>query len=211
MIYAVLTADIVNSTSLDKADRELLLNTLKGLSSQIDGIEFHIFRGDAFQGLSEKPWLALEQCIKTRAYLLKTNTSSRSVCFDARMAIGLGGVSLKAETIEESDGEAFRNSGQLLDEKSSKRLLFKSPWEEINAEMQVLCILLDVIINKWTLAQAEVIWERLNGFNQMAIAQKLGISQASVNNRLKLAEFDALQTVLNRYQTIIQAKTKSNA
>src|SRR2546428_9123661 len=209
MIYAVLTADIVNSTLLEKEDRLLLLQKLHALLLEMNGTNFKIYRGDTFQGVNEKPWLALEQCIKIRAYLLKTITSSPHIKFDARIAIGLGTISLKADTLEESDGEAFHNSGQMLDQKTAQYLLFKSPWDEVNGEMQVHCTMLDLIIGNWTRAQAEVIWERLHGLNQMAIAQKIGISQASVNNRLKLANFDALQIVLNRYSSVIKSKTET--
>ncbi|SMO43969.1 hypothetical protein [Solitalea koreensis] len=211
MIYAVLTADIVNSTLLNTEDRLLLLQKLNALFVEMNETNFKIYRGDTFQGVNEKPWLALEQCVKIRAYLLKTTTSSSKVKFDARIAIGLGTISLKAATIEESDGEAFHNSGQLLDQKSTQYLLFKSPWNELNREMQVHCTMLDLIINNWTKAQAEVIWERLQGLNQMAIAQKIGISQASVNNRLKLAHFDALQIVLNHYSSVIKSKIETHA
>lgn len=210
MIYSVLTGDIVNSSSLSVEERKLLLSTLKDagkLFADETLPAYKILRGDSFQGIIATPEKALEMAVLIR--LLVKMKFEKHV--DARVAIGLGEVSVLTDNIDECDGEAFRNSGQLLEQKSHHYLLFRSSWEEVNHELEVHCRMLDLLIKGWTQQQSEAVWERINGLNQTETAEKLGISQASVNKRLQLSHWDDFQLIIKRYQQLINLKLKTNA
>lgn len=210
MIYSVLTGDIVNSSRLGVEERKLLLSALKDVGNLFADKSlpaYKILRGDSFQGIIAAPEDALDIAVLIRL-LIKMKFDKH---VDARVAIGLGEVTLLTDNIDECDGEAFRNSGQLLEQKSHHYLLFRSPWEEINNELEVHCRMLDLLIKGWTQQQSEAVWERMNGLNQTETAEKLGISQASVNKRLQLSHWDDFQLIIKRYQQLINLKLKTNA
>ena len=106
-INAVITGDLVKSGRIKDGDIEVVINSLKVTFDEIskellDGSgNFEIFRGDSFQGLIQKPELALLIAIIIRARLRtyepslslsgKKNTKTiLSAYSDARVAIGIG-------------------------------------------------------------------------------------------------------------------------
>jgi len=128
---------------------------------------------------------------------------------DARIAIGIGEIDFppEKEFKGSEDGEAFRRSGPTLDkikkQKSDVRLVVDTPWDEINNEMNVSFGLLDALIEKWTSAQAEALLCLFQGLNQTSIANKLHLSQASINVRLKSAGWYAIENLIKRFEYLI--------
>ncbi len=210
-IFSVITGDI---TSSSKTDRVLLLKDLKEILAQIascqqnEGIEsnFDLYRGDSFQGIIAKPEEALKYALLIRSHLKKANgTTDR----DARIAIGVGTINFPASNVAEADGEAFRNSGPLLDTmKNGVRIKLQTPWKAVNEEMEVALILADTIIKRWSIPQAEVIVHILRNATQIEIAEKLGISQSAVNQRLKAAHWEAIEKLLHRFRELIMKSTQ---
>lgn len=205
-MYAVLTGDI---TSSSKTNRTILLRDLKEILKNVashqkeEGVKssFELYRGDSFQGVIAKPEDALKYALLIRTHLKQVNTITDR---DARIAIGVGTINFPSKAIAEADGEAFRNSGPLLDTmKNGPRLKVLTPWKAVNEEMEVSLILADTIIRRWTETQAEVIAEILKENTQMEIASKLGISQSAVNQRLKAAHWEAVEKLLARFHTLI--------
>lgn len=224
---AVLTGDIIDSTKLPAAEREKLDQLLhKGLAEIAGQNNFEVFRGDSFQVLLTEPARALKTAIQLRCWLRKNqlaepeaiektgkqkkavpNFSTKKGIIDARMAIGIGGISYQSKNIKTSDGEAFQLSGRALDNVKTKnnRLVIATPWPEFNDYMEVTISLLDILITNWSLQQSEVIYELLNGQTQTAIASKLAINQASVNQRAKTAHWQAVERTVNFFETKIAA------
>src|SRR3546814_1597271 len=89
-----------------------------------------------------------------------------------------------------------------------ERLRVVTPWEEVNREMHVACRLLDEICRRWTTVQAAVIAGTLEGKTQTAIATSLGITQPAVSASLKTSGWNALEELINRYQTLIKQHTE---
>lgn len=209
-IIGVITGDIVSSS---KTDREALLKDLKAILNNIDKsqqnlkIPFELYRGDSFQGLILRPEDVLKYALLIRAELKKKSTGGER---DARIAIGIGTVSFMAKTAAESDGEAFRNSGPILDtmKDDNMRLRAKTPWEQVNQELDVSLFLADALINRWTIPQVEVIAESLMEKKQIEIAEKLRISQSAVNQRLKAGNWEAINRLIVRFNALIKKSTK---
>lgn len=210
-IVGVITGDIVSSSTTDRK------RLLKGLQEILHSIEqfqkdlkipFELYRGDSFQGLIPEPEETLKYSLLIRVNL-KKNKGNES---DARIAIGIGTVSFMSTTAAESDGEAFRNSGPVLDfmKDEDVRLRAKTPWEHVNHELDVSLFLADALINRWTVPQVEVIAESLLGKKQVDIAEKLGISQSAVNQRLKAANWEAINKLIIRFNTLIKESTKNH-
>ncbi len=216
-LYAVITGDIAGSSRLQGGQREKLLKELKAsflimeeiLGNDVMAYPFEIFRGDSFQGVIQIPELSLKASIIIRAKVRSIFKTTLKDAFDARIAIGVGGISLLPDSSGgEGDGEAYRNSGLELDmmKKESRLLVVKTPWEEINQELNVECALLDTIILRWSVQQMEVVIEHLTGKTQEQIAENLKISQPGVRKRIQSAHVNEIELMLARFEQLIKKK-----
>ncbi len=215
MRYAVLTGDIVNSTKLKVADRRKLFDALTALFDAYKvksrnnlklKITFEVYRGDSFQGLLDVPEQGLLMALLIRTFLQsRVLVGNRLITSDARIAIGIGSVSLSAATLAESDGEAFRFSGRLLDtlKKQPNQIAIKSRRLTLDEEINTALVLLEGIISKWTASQAEVVYYKLQGFTEVVIAEILKIKQPAVNQRAKAASWIAVERLLLRYHNLM--------
>jgi len=192
-IYAVITGDLVKSGKFG-SDREKALKILKealdSLSNfkrkSIGGIS-DIFRGDSFQIVILEPSFALEIAIFLKAQLFSKTIKGKKM--DVRIAIGIGEIeSFNRKKIQESDGEAFRLSGNALDSISKyRRFSIKSHIGKSNKHLEFISSSIDSITRRWSPEQAEAVLLWLSGKTQTSISKKLGISQPAVNKRLLLA------------------------
>lgn len=217
-LYAVITGDIVGSSKIKNNQRSHLLSLLKSTFCTMEKIipgriqsPFEIHRGDSFQGVLSNPEDALRIVILIRTslrYGFKIKQSQNIL--DARIAAGIGKITfLPSGRGSEGDGEAFWLSGPILDKmKGDKRLVIRTPWEEINSELDVECALLDALINRWSAEQAQAINGKIKNLTQEQIARQLGISQPAVRQRLKRAGSWAVEELCSRYEQLIQ-KTKN--
>ena len=216
--YAVLTGDLVDSTKRSLTERKKLTESLSTFFDKFKArnrnslqlkATFELYRGDSFQVLIESPEQALLLTLLIRTYLqgkvVFANQASKN---DARIAIGIGKVTYKAATLAESDGDAFVFSGRLLDgmKKLPNRIALKSTRRLLNEEMETNLVLLEAIINKWTVAQAEVIHYKLQNYTEVMIAELLNIKQPTVNERSKAASWVAIERLLKRYQLLVTPK-----
>lgn len=215
-MIAVISADLLSSSSYSKTLLEKVIyalnkefNSLEKLSEQESG--FKIFRGDSFQGIVYDPSKALRITLQLKTAInrihLHENDSNRAFRKEAdiRIAIGIGSYDFKRDSIMESNGQAFQFSGRTLDDmkKENRKLQLKTPVENINNEFNTSLYLFDTLADKWSTASAEVIYYLLNGFKETDIALELGISQSAVNQRKKAAGWDAIDSLLHRYETLI--------
>lgn len=126
---------------------------------------------------------------------------------DARIAIGVGEISYKANNISESQGDAFEKSGRVLDalKPDNERLAILTPWEDINSELSIECKLADAIISRWTATTAEAMFHYLlYNRNQLELATLLKITQPGVHKRLVMyGNMPGVQSFLNRYHELI--------
>lgn len=202
---AVLTGDVVDSTKLSPMRRAELNETLKNtLSVLSEGNTYDIYRGDSFQVQVHNPIQALRKAIQIRCKLRQTFVQEKKPVIDARISVGIGSVIYQASRVSESDGEAYRLSGRALDSMKESRLLIKTGNEEFDSWIDIICLLLDVMISSWSSQQSEVIHELLNGAKQQDIAKKIGITQASVNARLKTAHWHAVEVTVNLFEDKIK-------
>lgn len=211
----VITGDIISSAKV--VEREVLLSILKEALSGIDNIlgtsdSFEIFRGDSFQAIIQEPDKALLAAVlvRTRLRQWKKNGTGKAISItrlpDARIGIGIGGLTFRSDKIIESDGEAFQYSGRLLDEmkSSGKQLSVKTPWEEVNEELKVTAALMDAIIGRWSSQNAEAVYLLLSQrTTQKELAEKIGISQPAVSKRLVHSNIEAVQGALKRFESLI--------
>lgn len=210
-MIAVLTADLINSTSYEKTFLKEVVNVLKtefdSISKEQDAL-FTIFRGDSFQGIVKHPEDALQIALRLKAAVLKVQDSapkkSNMPVADVRIAIGIGEADYNEKAISESNGEAFHYSGHTLDamKAENKKLSLKTGNENINSEFKVSLKFLDSLTDKWSIASAEVVYYLLKGMKEQQIADLLKRSQAAINLRKKAAGWEELQLLLHRFNQV---------
>ena len=190
---AVLTGDIVKSTSYSRDERDALFAALKAGAEAVEALQnlpplFERFSGDSWQMLVQ-PKLALRACLLMRAFIRQ-----ESKAFETRISVGVGAVEpLSPEGLGASDGAAFQASGRGLAALKGARNF------SVNTPDLPVFILADEISKKWTQAQARVLSISLMRPRptQESIAGAVGISQQSVQNHLVAAGEPALLAVLN--------------
>jgi predicted DNA-binding protein YlxM (UPF0122 family) len=181
---STITGDIVHSQSVK--DPKLWLNPLKELFKVFGDSPstWEIYRGDSFQ-ISVPAEDSLRVAILIKSVIKKQKKKK----LDVRLAMGIGKDDTYVNRVSEAAGEAFVYSGQLLDSLKEKKvhLGLKSPWDDFDKEFNMMFKLALVIMNSWTSNSAEVA-ELLfseSEITQVEIAERLGIVQSSVNDRIK--------------------------
>lgn len=210
-MIAVLTADLINSRSYEKAFLKEVLKVLKSefesISEEHDAI-FTLFRGDSFQGMIKHPEEALQIALRLKTAVLKAEIShqhkSNVPVADVRIAIGIGEADYNEKAISESNGEAFHYSGLTLDtmKNENKKLSLKTGNENTNDEFAVSLKFMDNLADKWSKASAEVVYFLLKGMKEQQIADILQRSQAAINLRKKAAGWEEVQLLLQRFNRV---------
>ncbi|HKK62781.1 MAG TPA: hypothetical protein VJ951_09480 [Bacteroidales bacterium] len=223
---AVITGDIIKSTYI--SDHGKMIRSLKLIMQrlveheyiQADGWE--IFRGDSFQLVTEPDKALVAALILRSGFrggvyrfvspLVVEDMLTESI--DVRLSIGIGNVGYLSTNISESFGEAFMLSGKMLETITERglQLMICTPDEQLNAHFEMICRLVDVVINDWSENSSQAIYRNLiAGETQRETAEFLGISQSSVQNRLKIAHIDEIHYFLNYFKSQISQLTEKNS
>lgn len=203
-MIAVLTGDIVNSRDVNA---KFWLNELK-LELNNYGSEskdWEIYRGDSFQ-LKIDPDRALEAAFVIKARIKQFKE------LDVRIAIGLGEIDYEAKRITESNGSAFRYSGECFESMKKTNLEIRSPWSEFDETMNLMLSLASLTIDSWSPASAQIILEgfKFPDLNQHELASKLNKkSQGTISEGLKRGGYDEIQKLLLYYNEEINNRCLS--
>ncbi|QTD37852.1 transcriptional regulator [Polaribacter batillariae] len=199
---SILTGDIINSRK--KSDAfwlQALKETLKTFGESPNN--WQVYRGDSFQLEIKNAEQALYAALKIKSYLKSTEE------IDVRIGIGIGKKAYEDVNITESNGEAFINSGFAFDNYLKKQnLAIKTPWQEIDEEINIALDLALLTIDSWTQNSAEVFNLSLENkeATQKDIANILGITQGRVSERQKRAGFEPIMNLETRFRKIINQK-----
>ena len=197
-ITSVITGDIIKSRGQKQSDR--WLNTLKSCLSTLgtDGIDWEIYRGDSFQIEIKDLSTSFEACIYIKA-CLKTIKD-----LDVRLAIGIGNKSYNANTVSESNGEAFVFSGETLEglKKEHQNLRIKTTDATFDEEFNLYFKLALIPMDNWTANSAEIVKLTLEQPKalQKNLANQLNINQDAVSKRQKRAHLDEILELNAMYQ-----------
>ena len=200
MAYAaVITADIVNSTSLLKAQEKKLFSQLEEV---LKPYRSEFYRGDSFQVYLKDPAAALKLIIELRMLTRQVGAD-----FDIRAAIGIGEVSLPLKKLSTASGEAFLISGRAMDElgkTGDRRLLMRSPLESLNQSLELTAMFVDYIFREMTSKQARVLLIMLAGGTQLAAAKKIRKSQSTIHKHVQSSGWAELSKLLAIYQQLFK-------
>lgn len=216
-IQGVITGDIIDSTQIEINMRAELLSVIKDTVADIgkyinSKVEVEIYRGDSFQILISNPIEALRVAILVRLGIqyrtpqIEKNRSKNK--WDARISLGIGDITFHSNSIVESDGEAYRNSGREFDQLGKNdRFAIRTPWEELNEELKVSSKFADIMINGWNNSQIEVNYHYLlEQISQKELARKIFLSPQALSKRIIGSKVEAIELFIQRYERIIKKK-----
>lgn len=184
---SVITGDIINSQSIDP---KIWFNALQEVLGPENPEVWEIYRGDEFQLLLPKAEDALLKALEIKAKI-KTIKG-----LDVRLSIGLGTQDFKTKKISQSGGSAFVNSGRNLERIKEEKinLAVSTPDGDFNNCFNLIFKWLSLTADHWSIVSAEMVLLILtdSSMTQEAIARQLNITQSSVSQRIKRANFDLI-------------------
>jgi hypothetical protein len=217
MIKAVVTGDIIDSTKLGEEENSQLIQGLKLIIDDFEKdqlLKGEMFRGDSLQCLIYNPSDALKITLLIKTFvkgIVSINNSKEKIdayklisksVFDIRLAIGIGEINGKKESLSMSQGEAFNLSGRLIDEMKHKQTIAIRTNDVFNNELDTSFKLLDFILSNATQNQCEVIYYKLQGLTEVEISEKIGVNQSAVNQRSNSSGWSAINSLIQRFESI---------
>jgi hypothetical protein len=201
-IIAVITADIVNSTRLKKAEEKMLISNLSFI---LKSYKFEFYRGDSFQAYLPDPKPALKVVLQVRAAAKRLSSGFSSPFADVRASIGIGNITEPVKDLKTAKGEAFLLSGRAFDEmsKTGKRLRIQSANEAMNLGFKIIANYADSLFSQLTTKQAAVVFELLMDHNQVETAKRLKKSQPTINKHAQSARWVEINNLIEDYQLFI--------
>ena len=201
-MIAVITADIVNSTRLKKAEEKMLISNLSFI---LKSYKFEFYRGDSFQAYIPDPKQALKVVLQVRAAAKRLSSGFSSPFTDIRASIGIGNITEPVKDLKTAKGEAFLISGRAFDEmsKTGKRLKIQSANEAMNLGLKIIANYADSLFSQLTTKQAAVVFELLMDHNQVETAKRLKKSQPTINKHAQSARWVEINNLIEDYQLFI--------
>lgn len=199
-LYAILTGDLVRSSAVEASRYPALLQALQQCLQQFcpPGIAPPVlFRGDGFQ-LATLPSQAFMAALQTRLTLLSLQS-------DARLAIAVAPAEQLRADLNQSTGQAFTLSGQLLDQLQEQRWDWLDPQQPLTTAEQLLLQLVSVQLQQLTARQAAVLLAYLQQQRppHQQLAAFFNTSRVNITHLLNQAQYGLISQVVdyftNRY------------
>jgi len=205
--YVAIIGDIINSRLISNRFeiQEKLIKTLEEINLKYsDNIEsnFMITLGDEFQGLLKDGAniINIIEFIQIKMYPIRI-----------RFGIGIGKIETEINRLVPigSDGSAYHNARQMIDNLKdvgkknktfSANIMIASDGcnSDVETLLNTILSLCTVIRRKWSSRQREVIFDCiLNGDNQRKAAERLNISQPTVQRTLSFADYYTYLNAMN--------------
>ena len=193
-MVAVVTGDIIHSSTKSP---ELWLGVIKNVLQKYGDSpgNWDIYRGDSFQ-LEVKPKLALLAAIHIKASIMQMTP------LNARLAIGVGQISHRADRITESNGSAFMRSGQCFEQLYKKNLGIMTGNKMVDNTLNLMFDLASLTFDSWSARVAEIVKTSIENdeLTQQELSKIMKITQSNISRGLKRAGYYEMIR-LNEYYT----------
>jgi hypothetical protein len=221
----VISGDIIAYTSLDDAEKTVLEKQLKVLFTDINktyAVFGRIVKGDYIEMVVENSSDALAIVLLIKTFIksvsfsknLENNRTKSFRNYGIRIAMGYGELSRYDTKKGIIDGEAIYMSGRKINDESTHNkqrivikntLFFVSADEKLNVTLTTILGLLDVLMSKATSKQCEVVYYKLLGKNEEAIASTLKVKQSAVNQHSTNVGWNAIEKSVNYFNALFKA------
>lgn len=228
---AVISADVLASTSLDEIDRIKILKSLQKLLHDISkryNAYCRITQGDYIECATERSEKALEIALILKSYIKalqisqnprykKDNRVKAYKTYGIRIAIGYGDLFQINQQSNLIDGDAIYLSGRFLKDLSTHdkermniktTLNFISKNESLNFNFNTILSLIELIINKATSKQCDVLFRKLLGQSETEISNSMEISQPMVNRQSTSVGWNAIEQAVKYFENTIKQNNK---
>ena len=207
MNAGVITADIINSTSLSNLEKDKLYNEIENCIQEIEHeypLKSEWYRGDAFQIKVKE----IKDVCRV-AFLIKTKIKGLEIekgkYYDVRLAVGIGEIDYEQTTLAKSDGEAFHLSGRALDYLKKTKYTIIIDSNDVNKEsFHILSQFIDVIFDKHTAVQSRVVHLKLKKIKEEEIASILNVKQPTINQHGNVANWNVIFNFLEYFEKLYQ-------
>ncbi len=215
-IYAVISGEIADSRKIaqDHLGRipDIIRASFREVNQNVSAahrLVYEIIRMDEFLCLTSIPQSALHSMMLLASDFRCRSYRELGIRTELRLSLGIGLAELFQNELRESDGTAFRYADNgLRTMKRNQRLIITTGNNAMDDEFTVACGFMDILIHDWSDEQAEAVFHRFTGKNQMEISEDLNISQPAVNRRLKAAHIEAAERFISRYESLMDQATE---
>jgi hypothetical protein len=232
MKKAIVSGDIIASTSLNNADRSKIGNCLKLMTKKLNK-KFNVYsrltEGNDYidsyipnNSDAIRVMLAIKCFVKSIPISINDSVNqeeNRSKYFKMhgiRLALGIGELSRLDIDNGIIDGDAIYFSGRTISENRrtynrekiviKNTLFIKSEDKEFDEEFTPLLALLDVLLSKCTAKQSTVLYLKLLGYDEATIARVLGKKQSTINEHSTGAGWIAIEKAVIRFEEVVKTK-----
>lgn len=200
-LSAIITADIVNSTRLSRADVKKIM---KHIEVVFEGHLIEFFRGDSFQVFLKDPSPALQMILLARTGAIKISNGIS----DIKASIGIDQVKLPLKQLNTASGNAFLISGRSFDKMDEATKLVMATNEinsTVNTGFRLLSGFVDYLFRHITAKQAAVVFELLMNRSQVEAAKRLKKSQATIHKHIQSAGWPEMEKLMAEYILLIKS------
>ena len=210
-VYAVISGEIADSRKIAQEQLgkvpDIIRASFREVNEKVDAahrLVYEIIRMDEFLCLTGVPDSALHSMMLLASEFRHRSHKELSIRTELRLSLGIGPAELFQNELRESDGTAFRYADNgLRTMKRNQRLIITTGNQEMDDEFHVASGFMDILLHDWSDDQAEAVFHRLIGKNQVEISETLNISQPAVNRRLKAAHVEAIERFITRYAALL--------
>ena len=211
MLYATISADIVDSTKMTAEDtirvNKLLTDFLEPMKKVSEGGWGRVVKGDAFECVLNEPRHLLRVALMLKCYV-KTFVPEKSNLefskYGIRIAMAVGELRTCDESLGIIDGDAIYRTGRAMEEKRPNvrgTMMYCNDGPEAEAVKAVIA-LCDVVINKSTSKQCEVLFNKLCGKDEVEMATEMGKSRPTVNAHSQKAGWIAIERAVKYFESL---------
>jgi hypothetical protein len=204
---AVLSGSILDYNRVNMIFRSILKERTRLLFTRYS-VDSVILEGDSFQIVMKDPQDVIRMVLEMRAMLKQLVHSQHPKGLDIRVSIGLGDHDEHQIEISRFT-QAWVRSNAGLDDLASRngRMGVNTGIPESDALIGATMRLLDRVVASWSESQASAMEYTLQGMTQHQIADILHITQPSVNNRLKLAQWNEIEHLIEVWESFVVQKS----
>jgi hypothetical protein len=164
------------------------------------------FSGDSWQMVLRSVPAVLRAALLFRAGLRARMQSHQ---FDTRMALAIGTIDfIPGDRISQGDGEAFRQSGRLLESmRKGAKMKFSFSGRSEERQLDVVVQLVDALAARWSDRQSLAVSGALQGWTQARIAKSWldrPISQQAVAQHLDRGSWSAVEVGLEFFEETLE-------